>query len=340
MSTRGLAAIAKHYDQPLCLEEIEFSDPGAGEVLVKVGVSGICHTDLHAIAGGWGVRPALPFIPGHEGAGVVVKVGAGIQDLREGDRVGLPWLRLACGKCEWCLSGRETICPKAQYGGFNVNGSFAEYCVAAADFVIPLPKTLSNMAAAPILCAGLTMWNALKRASVKAGDWVAIVGCGGLGHMGIQYARCMGLHVVAIDVADDKLSLAHKLGASLLVDARECEVGEKVQKEIGGAHATVVTAPSLHAVNDGLAAVRRGGTCVVVGLPRGQVQVPLFDIVAREVRVLGSLVGTRLDAQEALAFAADGRVQPLTQERPFSAVNEALEDLAAGRVQGRFVLHM
>lgn len=338
MSIKGLAAISRKFQQPLLIEEMEFPDPGPGEVLVKLAATGVCHTDLHAVNGDWPIKPTLPFVPGHEGVGTIVRAGSSVKNVKEGDRVGLPWLHQACGYCEWCLSGWETLCPKAVFGGYSANGSFAEYEIGPAAYVIPIPAGLTSNAAAPILCAGVTTWKALKQADLTAGDWVAISGIGGLGHLALQYAKAMGLHIAAIDVAEDKLALARALHADIVVDARTTNPAEFLQKEIGGAHGVIITAPSKAAFQQGLGMTRRKGTCVLVGLPSGDFPVSIFDMVLRGITIRGSFVGTRSDQAEALSFASHSQVVSEIHLRPFRDVNDALDDLAKGNVTGRTVL--
>ena len=338
MSIKGLAAISRKFQQPLLIEEMEFPDPGPGEVLVKMAATGVCHTDLHAVNGDWPIKPTLPFVPGHEGVGTIVRAGSSVKNVKEGDRVGLPWLHQACGYCDWCLSGWETLCPKAVFGGYSANGSFAEYEIGPAAYVIPIPAGLTSNAAAPILCAGVTTWKALKQADLTAGDWVAISGIGGLGHLALQYAKAMGLHIAAIDVAEDKLALARALHADIVVDARTTNPAEFLQKEIGGAHGVIITAPSKAAFQQGLGMTRRKGTCVLVGLPSGDFPVSIFDMVLRGITIRGSFVGTRSDQAEALSFASHSQVVSEIHLRPFRDVNDALDDLAKGNVTGRTVL--
>ncbi len=338
MSVKGLAAVAHRFGAALTIEEMEFRDPEPHEVLVKLAATGVCHTDIHAIAGDWPVKPTLPFVPGHEGVGTVVRAGSDVTHIKEGDRVGLAWLHEACGLCEWCLTGWETLCPKAVFGGYSANGSFAEYALAPAAYVIPIPKGLSDTAAAPILCAGVTTWKALKQAKLTAGEWVAISGIGGLGHLAIQYAKAMGLQVAAIDVADDKLGLAHSLHADLVIDARKSNPAELLQQKIGGAHGVIITAPSKAAFQQGIGMTRREGTCVLVGLPAGEFPVSIFDVVASGLTIRGSFVGTRTDQVEALGFASRGEVVTEIYVRPFQEVNDALDRLRHGTVTGRTVL--
>jgi len=340
MPTKGRGAFVRNFKQPLHLEGIAFSDPSPGEILAQMKASGVCHTDLHAVDGDWPIKPLLPFIPGHEGVGVAVKVGRDVRNVKEGDRVGLPWLRAACGQCEWCLTGWETLCPKAVYGGYTANGSFADYVLAPAAYVAHIPNSLSDIDAAPILCAGVTMWKALKETEAQPGQWVAISGVGGLGQLGVQYAVAMGLQVIAIDIDPEKLPVAKRMGAEITLNAKQDDVVKTVQSEIGGAHGVVVTAVSLSAFTQAIDITRRKGTCVLVGLPPGEFPTPIFDVVLKRITIRGSLVGTRADLQDCLSIAAHRNIRSHAQTEPLEKVNHTLDDLRQGKVKGRVVLTM
>ena len=340
MSTKGRGAFVRNFKQPLHLEEVAFSDPSPGEILVQMRASGVCHTDLHAVDGDWPIKPQLPFIPGHEGVGIAVKVGSGVRDVKEGDRVGLPWLHAACGRCEWCITGWETLCPQAVYGGYTANGSFADYALARAAYAAHIPDRLSDIDAGPILCAGVTTWKALKETEAQPGQWVAISGVGGLGQLAVQYAVAMGLHVIAIDVDPEKLLAAKRMGAEIAINARQDDVLKVVQSEVGGAHGVVVTAVSLTAFTEAIGITRRKGTCVLVGLPPGEFPVPLFDVVLKRITIRGSLVGTRADLQDCLSMAANRNIRSHVHTEPLEKANHALDDLRHGKVTGRIVLTM
>ena len=335
------AAVARAFGRPLTIEELPVPQPGPGEVLVKVAACGVCHTDLHAIDGDWPVKPTLPLVPGHEGVGHVAAVGAGVGDLKEGDAVGVPWLYDACRACEYCETGWETLCTRQRNTGYSVNGAYAQYVLASAPFVGRLPKDADFVAMAPILCAGVTTYKGLKETEARPGEWVVISGIGGLGHVAIQYAKAMGLNVVAIDVAQDKLDLASHLGADLAVDARQPDVIERVQRLTdGGAHGVLVTAVSPPAFQQAIACARRRGTVALVGLPPGDFPTPIFDVVLKRITVRGSIVGTRRDLAESIAFAADGKVRATVSARPLAQVNAVLDELRAGRIEGRVALTM
>jgi len=333
------AAVVEEFGKPLVLREWVAPTPGPGQILVKTEACGVCHTDIHAARGEWPIRPVLPFIPGHEGIGRVSAVGAGVTIVKEGDRVGVPWLYSACGQCEHCLSAWETVCPDAQFSGYTRNGDFAEYIIADPNYVAHIPPGLAPKDAAPLICAGVTSYKGIKETEAKPGEWIAISGIGGLGHLAIQYAKAMGLHVCAIDVDDRKLGHAERLGADVVINVRIGDPAAAVKRETGGgAHGVLITAPSLSAFKQGVAMTRKRGTCVLVGLPPGDFPVSLFDVVANCVTIRGSFVGTREDMAQALAFAADGKVKAEIELSPLAAINSVFNRLEHGDVPSRIVL--
>ncbi len=334
------AAVVHNFGEPLSIEDVPVPRPAAGQILVRVVASGVCHTDLHAADGDWPVKPKLPFIPGHEGVGYVAGVGPGVASLKEGDRVGVPWLHSACGTCEFCLTGWETLCPQQQNTGYSVNGGFAEYVLAPAAYVGRIPGGVKPVEVAPILCAGLTTYKGLKQTDAKPGEWVVIVGVGGLGHLAIQYARAMGLHVAATDVSDEKLALAKRLGAELTVNAAAENPAAAIRKQVGGAHGVLVAAVSPKIFRQSIDMLRSGGTCVLVGLPPGDFSTPIFDVVLKGLTVRGSIVGTRKDLEESLQFAAEGKVKATVETQPLDAINDGFKRLKGGQVNGRVVLDL
>jgi propanol-preferring alcohol dehydrogenase len=285
------------------------------------------------------VKPTLPFIPGHEGIGRVSAVGAGVTLVKEGDRVGVPWLHSACGHCEYCLTAWETICRAETFTGYNTNGAFAEYLLADPNYVAHIPGGLSSTEAAPIICAGITSYKGIKQTEAKPGEWLAVSGIGGLGHLAIQYAKHMGLKVCAVDIDDGKLALAKRLGADVTVNARSGDPAAAVKKATdGGAHGVLITAPSLPAFKQGVGMTRKHGICVLVGIPPGDFPVPLFDVVADCISIRGSFVGNREDLAEALSFAAEGKVKADIELQPLSAINDVFKRLEHGDVPARVVL--
>jgi len=335
------AAVVRAFGGPLAIEELPVPTPGPGEVLVKIMASGVCHTDLHAADGDWPVKPALPFIPGHEGAGIVRALGAGVRGLKEGDPVGIAWLHDACGSCEYCITGWETLCTSQHNSGYSVNGTFAEYAIGSAAYVGRLPDRPDFAALAPILCAGVTTYKGIKETEVRPGEWIVISGVGGLGHVAVQYAKAMGLHVVAVDVTEEKLALARSLGADIAVHGRNPNaVADVLKATDGGAHGVLVTAVSVPAFGQALQMVRRKGTVSLVGLPPGEFPTPIFDVVLKRITLRGSIVGTRKDLTEALAFAAEGKVKAHIRCAALEDVNSVFQALKAGAVDGRIVLDL
>lgn len=333
------AGVVQGFGRPLVIEERTVPRPGPGEVLVHIEASGVCHTDVHAADGDWPAKPTLPFIPGHEGVGRIVALGSGVRHLEEGGLVGIAWLHDACGLCEHCLSGWETLCAAQHNTGYDVDGCFAEYALGNAAFVTRLPEHADPVAMAPILCAGVTAYKGIRETGARPGQWLAISGIGGLGHLAVQYANAMGLRVVAIDVAEDKLALARTDGAEVVVNAR---LGNAVQRVVdatgGGAHGVLVTAASRPAFGQALQMVRRRGVVSLVGLPSGTFDITIFDVVLKRITVRGSIVGTRQDLAEAVAFAVAGRVRAHTRTAALDDINSIIAELKAGRVTGRVVL--
>jgi propanol-preferring alcohol dehydrogenase len=339
MTQKMHAAVVEQFGQPLVLKELAIPEPGPGQILVKTEACGVCHTDLHALEGDWPLKPTLPFIPGHEAVGIVVALGAGVTAVKEGDRVGVPWLYSACGHCEYCLAAREPVCPDAKFGGYTQNGGFAEYILADPNYVAHIPANLTAQDAAPLICAGITSYKGIKETQAKPGDWIVISGIGGLGHLAVQYAKAMGLHVCAVDIDDGKLAHAQRLGADAVVNAMAMDAVDSVKKVTGGgAHGVLITAPSLVAFKQAVGMTRKWGTCVLVGLPPGEFPTPLFEVVANCITIRGSFVGNRIDMAEALAFGAEGKVKADIELQPLSAINDVFDRLKKGEVPSRVVL--
>jgi propanol-preferring alcohol dehydrogenase len=334
------AAVVHAFGQPLQIEEVPVPDVPPGQILVKVMASGVCHTDLHAADGDWPVKPTLPFIPGHEGVGYVASAGAGVRGLKEGDRVGVPWLHTACGHCEHCITGWETLCDHQQMTGYTVNGGYAEYVLADPGYVGQLPDQVGFSEIAPVLCAGVTVYKGLKVLECKPGDWVAISGVGGLGHLAVQYAKAMGFHVAAVDIDDEKLALASRLGASMVINAARQDPAQEMQRSIRGAHGVLVTAVSRQAFSQGLGMLHKRGTMSLVGLPPGDFALPIFDVVLNAKTVRGSIVGTRKDLQEALAFAGERLVRTTYTEDRLDNINAVFARLRQGDIEGRVVMRL
>lgn len=335
------AAVVTAFNQPLEIKQVEIPKVTTVKVLVKMIATGVCHTDLHAMHGDWPVKPTVPFIPGHEGVGEVVEIGEGIHHLKVGDKVGVPWLYSACGHCDHCYAGWETLCKEQQNSGYSVNGSFAEYCLADGEYVGVIPEGVDLLEIAPILCAGVTVYKGLKMTEAKTGDWLAISGIGGLGHVAVQYAKTMGFNVVAIDIDDSKLELAQKLGADVGINALKQDVKEAVMAATGdGCHGVLVTAVSPKAFEQAVQIIRRGGTMVLNGLPPGKFDLSIFDMVLEGITVRGSIVGTRLDLKEALEIAARGKVKAHISVEPLENINDIFDRMEAGKIDGRIVIDM
>lgn len=334
------AAVVTALGQPLDIREHPVPRIGPGQVLVRVRASGVCHTDLHAAMGDWPVKPVAPVVPGHEGVGEVAALGPGVTHLKEGDRVGVPWLHTACGRCAHCSGGWETLCESQQNTGYSVDGAYAEYVAADANYVGQIPGVLEFGPASPVLCAGVTVYKGLKEAEVRPGQWVAILGIGGLGHMAVQYAKAMGMHVVAIDISDSKLRLASALGADEVINASKVDPVKEVTTHLGGVHGALVTAVSTGAFAQATGMLRRHGTLSMVGLPPGDFPLPIFDVVLRRLTIRGSIVGTRLDLAEALALAAEGRVTTTFEWDALDNINAIFDRMRAGTIDGRVVLRI
>ena len=332
------AAVVHELGAPLAFESVPTPVPGPDEVLVRIEASGLCHTDIHAAHGDWPVKPAPPFTPGHEGVGIVAAAGADVTAVAVGDRVAIPWLGYACGTCEHCISGWETLCESQRNTGYSVDGTFAEYARAHGRFVVRVPEGIDPVEAAPLTCAGVTTYKAVRIADVRPSDVVAVFGVGGLGHLALQYAKIAGGTVVAVDVVEEKLELARELGADVVVNAAREDPAEAV-RALGGADSAVVTAVFPEPFEQAYRSLRRGGRLVFVGLPAdNHVTLPIFETVLGGITIVGSIVGTRLDLREVFELHAAGRTRVVLEERPLAAVNEAIADVEAGRVPARLVL--
>jgi len=334
------AAVVNAFHQPLAIEDRPIPEPGTGQVVVKIEASGLCHTDIHAANGDWPVKPSPPFVPGHEGVGTVTRVGAGVTRLQEGDRVAIPWLGWACGECEYCTSGWETLCEKQLNSGYGIDGGWAEYAVASAAYVGKVPAAIDAFEAAPLTCAGVTTYKAVKVSGARSSDLVAIFGVGGLGHLALQYALIAGAQVVAVDLFDEKLALARELGAAYTVNARNEDPAAAI-KALGGADAAISLAVSPKAFEQAYGSLRRGGTLVFVGLPADNfIQLPIFETVLNGTQVRGSIVGTRVDLQEVFDLHAAGKTEVVYEKRQLEQVNEAIKEVESGQVKARLVFDL
>jgi len=338
VTTTMRAAVVHGFTEPLSIDVKPIPIPGHGEIVVHIETCGLCHTDIHAAHGDWPVKPNPPFTPGHEGVGIVTALGPGVTEVEVGDRVALPWLGYACGTCEYCVSGWETLCPNQQMMGYTMDGGMAEYARANAKYVVKVPFGIEPAEASPLTCAGVTTYKAVKVAGTRSSDLVAVFGIGGLGHLAVQYAAIAGGRVIAVDLSDEKLDLARSLGAEFTINASTQDVVAEIQK-LGGADQAISTAVSPKAFEQAYGSLRRGGTLVFVGLPKDNyIQLPIFETVLQGITVVGSIVGTRLDLREVFELHAAGKTRVIFEERPLSDVNEAIADVDAGRIPARIVL--
>ncbi|ORY00717.1 GroES-like protein [Basidiobolus meristosporus CBS 931.73] len=338
------AAVVESHEKPIEIKSISVPTPGPDDVLVKIEYTGVCHSDLHIAEGDFPIPPKLPLVGGHEGTGKVVALGSNVKDLKIGDSVGVVCLYSACMSCEYCIQGRETVCPKQELAGYSVDGTFQEYCVARASHLARIPDNLPLADAAPILCAGITVYKGLKETEVRSGQFVTIVGAGGgLGHLAIQYAKAMGLKVIALDTGDEKRKLCvEELGADYFVDFMKEDVVTAV-KEItgGGSHGVLVLSPAEKPFQQAINYTRRWGTVVCIALPAGvKGSFPVFDLVLQRLTIRGSIIGTRQDLAEALEFAARGKVKSHYKIMNLEDIPRVFEDIHAGKVAGRVVVDM
>ncbi|MCK5807294.1 MAG: alcohol dehydrogenase AdhP [Mycoplasmataceae bacterium] len=332
------------------VKEVNVPKPKKGEVLIKMETSGVCHTDLHAANFDWPVEPKFPLIPGHEGIGLVAELGEGVTEHKIGDRVALAWLHDTCGECEYCLNtdkdNMETLCPNQNMTAYTVDGSFGEYAIGNSKFIAKVPEGLDILSGAPVVCAGVTTYKAVKRANVKPGGWITVIGIGGLGQLAVQYAKALGYKVIAVDIQDEKIELALNSGADFAVNSLKEDAIAFVKEKTGGlgTHGAINTSISQVAFNSSFEMLRPGGRSVLVGLPSkvgggDQMTVPIFFTVLQGKEVVGSIVGTRKDLKEALQFAADGKVKSkITKVIKLEEVEDMFKALEEGTFVGRAVI--
>jgi propanol-preferring alcohol dehydrogenase len=336
------AAVVHAFDRPLAIEEVPTPTPGPGQVLVRIEASGLCHTDIHAARGEWPVKPTPPFIPGHEGVGRIVELGPGeMHGLERGMRVALPWLGYACGSCRWCNSGRETLCPDQLNTGYAINGGFADYAIGYARHVVVVGEGIDPVDAAPLTCAGVTTYKAVKESGARAADVVAVFGVGGLGHLAVQYARITGAEVVAVDINAHRLRNAQAVGADHVIDASQQDPIAAIQR-LGGADVAIATAVNPAAFEQALRSLARGGRLVCVGLPaHNEMQLPIFETVLGGLTVKGSIVGTHRDLEEVFELHRRGLTRVERAERQLEHVNDAIEQVLDGSAESpRLVFRM
>ena len=334
------AAVVTQLGQPLEMQDRPIPEPSMDQVLVRIEASGLCHTDIHAAHGDWPVKPSPPFVPGHEGVGIVEKLGSRVTEHQLGDRVAIPWLGHACGQCRYCVDGRETLCESQQNSGYSIDGAFAEYAVVDARYAVTVPAGVEPFDAAPLSCAGVTSYKSVKVAHVQPGETVAVFGIGGLGHLAVQYARLVGATVIAVDIDDDKLELATSLGADHVVNAAKVDPVDAI-KALGGADVALAYAVSPGSFEQAFSSLSRGGRLVCVALPaEGTMSIPIFDTVLKGIEIIGSIVGTRGDLAEVFELHARGRTRVIAEGRKLDQVNEAIAELLDGDVPARLVFEL
>lgn len=335
------AAVLHELKKPLVVEEVERPRPGENEVLIQIEACGVCHSDLSIIDAHWkqfGGITKIPLIPGHEVAGRVAEAGSGVRDLKVGDRVGVPWIHWTCGECEFCREGYENLCTQQKITGLTVDGGYAEYIKAPATHATRIPDAVSSTQAAPLFCAGVTVYRAIKQSQLRAGQRLAVFGVGGLGHLAIQIGSHLGAEVTAIDVADDKLEMAASLGAARTLNAASTNVVKELRRA-GSAHVALVASGSKTAYDTAFPCVRPTGKLMVVGLPP-EISFPPIMMSAKEIRVQATATGTRQDLVEVLSMAAKGKLHCQVAARPLMEANAILDEMRAGKLSGRVVLAM
>ncbi|WP_019206177.1 alcohol dehydrogenase AdhP [Limosilactobacillus ingluviei] len=332
------AVINDPVDGYVTVKDVTLRDLKPGEALVDMEYCGLCHTDLHVAAGDFGEKPGR--IIGHEGVGRVAKVAPGVTSLKVGDRVSIAWFFKGCGHCEYCLTGRETFCREVQNAGYTVDGAMAQQCIVAADYAVKVPEGLDLVEATSLTCAGVTVYKALKVADIKPGQWVSIVGAGGLGNLAVQFAHnVFGAHVVVVDGNDPKLEAAKENGAEVVINRHEVDsVAQAIQEKVGGVHAAVVTAVAASAFDQAVDSLRPDGKLVAVALPQGDMKLNIAKTVLDGIIVAGSLVGTRQDLAECFQFGAEGKVKPIVKTRKLAEINDMIQELKDNKVVGRNVV--
>lgn len=334
------AAVVRAFGAPLEFENRPVPVPGPRQVVIKVEACGLCRADVSAARGEWPVRPRLPLVPGHEAVGRVVAVGDEVQNVRHGDRVAVPRLGWACGRCEYCRSGQEALCPARMHMGYDMDGGFAEYVCAFADFVVHVPFEIDALDAAVLSCGGLCAYKAVRTSGARPSDLTAVFGIGGVGHLAVQYARMAGASVVAVDTVKEKLEMAEDLGAGHVVNATVDDPVHVIQ-DLGGADQAIMTAVSPEAADDAMASLRPGGRLVLVAMPAGAtLRVPIFLAVTRAITIVGSSGGSHRDLTEVFELHAAGRTRVVHEARRLEQVNLAIEELEADQVQARLVFEL
>ncbi|HJE98390.1 MAG TPA: alcohol dehydrogenase AdhP [Ligilactobacillus acidipiscis] len=331
------AVVRDNCDGYVDIKDITLRSLHEGEALVKMEYCGLCHTDLHVAAGDFGKVPGR--IIGHEGVGKVIKTAGDVTNLKVGDRVSIAWFYSGCGHCEYCTTGRETLCRNVLNSGFNVDGAMAEECIVPADYAVKVPDDLDPIEATSLTCAGVTVYKGLKTGNLKPGQWVEVVGTGGLGNLAVQYAHnVFGAHVAAVDINDEKLAAVKELGVDLTINSQKEDASQLLQDKVGGVNSAVITAVSKDSFTDAVNALRAGGTLVAIALPQGDMQLNISKTVLDGINVAGSLVGTRQDLAEAFQFGAERKVKPIVHTRKLSEVNDIIDEMKNNEIVGRMVV--
>jgi alcohol dehydrogenase len=337
-----LAAVVPSINGKWEVKEVSTPQTGVNQVLIKMYASGICYTDVHATKGGLGVK--FPYTIGHEPAGEIVAIGDGVTTRKVGDRVGVPWLQSTCGRCEWCQRGKLFFCPNHIATGVNIAGAHAEYMVAYADATQLIPKGLSYDQAAPIFCAGYTVYSGLRVADPKPHERIAVVGIGALGHLGIQYSKAAGFETIAITHSKDKEELAYKLGADSVVSYGEALLKEKGQygdssPDGGGVDVILATSNSYKATADAIKGIRPDGRVILMGVSPTESLTVSPEILFKRVHIIGSTQNNREHLYEALDYVAKGKVKVMTEIFPLDEINNAYDKVANGNVRFKAVVN-
>ena len=331
------AVVRKNCDGYFDVKDVTLRDLKPGEALVKIEYCGLCHTDLHVAAGDFGKVPGR--ITGHEGIGRVVKVGPNVISLKIGDRVSVAWFFSGCGHCEYCITGNESLCRHVENAGYTVDGAMTEYCIVKANYAVKVPENLDPIKATSVTCAGVTTYKAIKTSQIRPGQWLVIYGAGGLGNLGVQWAKnVFKAHVIAVDISDEKLQAVKEAGADMVINSAKVDPAKEIQDKIGGAQAAVVTATAAICYDQALASVRAAGKVVAISLPKGNIDVPIAKTVLDGIEIVSSLVGTRQDLAEAFELTAEGAINPIVHTRKLSEINDIVDEMKNGKIVGRMVV--
>ena len=332
------AVVIKEQNGEVAVEERERPSPGPGQVLIRVHACGVCHSDLAVLQGAFPFVE-FPLVPGHEVAGVVEEVGEGVAWPETGARVGMPWLYSSCGHCEQCVRGDEVLCQVApQITGVTQDGGYAEFMLAPASYAAPIPDALDFADAAPLMCAGLTVFNGLRNAGFSPGDRVGVIGLGGLGHLGVLYAQAMGGRVAVLSGSPDKEDEAKELGAENFINTADGSTAEALQDWEGGANIILATAPAVEPIVESFPGLAPDGTLVVLGLAPEGITVDPAALITNRLHLMGSPSGSRKDVRDALEFAAAHDVRPRITRRPLDDAADVLSEMDERRLRGRVVL--